>query len=222
VTTGEPWNRSLQAFAWAATGNAARVRRDDHGASTAFLQCTHLLESVHEDAAELPYRARAFDLLASYHRDLGGVFAALDHLDSAIFLAEQVEVRPDPEYQPRLLIRKSSIQAGLGDLDAALTSLAEAERALAGRPEGRLHACVAAHRLYALVEQGATEEARGLLPLAERLAERHLAGADLPRHLSYRRAGGVPRSCPVARARRVVAPGRKDQRPDLRGRKNQI
>jgi tetratricopeptide (TPR) repeat protein len=177
-----PWNRALQAFAWAAAGNAARARRDHQGASTAFTRCIHFLESVREDAAELPYRARAFDLLASYHRDLGGVFTALDHLDSAIFLAEQVEVRPDPDYPPRLLLEKSRIQADLGDFGAALTSLAEADRALAGRPEGRLHAWVAIHRLYALVEQEATEEARGLLPLAEALAERHLAGAGLPRH----------------------------------------
>jgi tetratricopeptide (TPR) repeat protein len=177
----EAWSSQLEGFAWAAAANAARVRQDYADARTGFDRSLAAFGKAGHDAAELPYRARAYDLMASFYRDQGAPLMALSYLEDAISLAEMVEVRPEPSYAVRLLIKKSLAQVDLGDFNAALLSLDEAERSLAGKEPSPLHARVAGHRLHALVELGAVATARDLLPDARRLMRLHGNGVDVLR-----------------------------------------
>jgi transcriptional regulator with XRE-family HTH domain len=119
VEGGEDWRRRLEGYAWAHVANARRVANDFAGADEAFVRAWDLWRAG--AVSDLLPEWRMLSLEASLRREQHRFGEALELLDRAASATDG-----DLATAGRILLKKEFVFEQMGDLDGALTALAEA------------------------------------------------------------------------------------------------
>ncbi len=159
----EDWRRRLEGYAWAHVANARRVSNDFAGADEAFVRAWDLWRAGAE--FDLLPEWRMLSLEASLRREQHRFGEALELLDLAASATDG-----NPATTGRILLKKEFVFEQVGDLDGALTALAEAAPFI--KAAGDPHLLFALHfetaKDLCAVEQYA--KAAKLLPKVQELA----------------------------------------------------
>lgn len=174
----ESWVYQLRSLAWAALGNARRVKGDLLGAERSFEMADSWWEAgtvASEDA--LGYEPILLDLKASLHLELRRFPEAFKLLSAAVDLFLHGEHR-DPHRAGRSLIKKAGAHIEQGDPESALQALRQADRLIDPGREPRLRLCIHHNLADNLSKAGHHREAAALLPDLKDLAAAHGSARD--------------------------------------------
>jgi tetratricopeptide (TPR) repeat protein len=154
----EPWRSGLLGWVWAFVANSLRVQGDLPGSEGGFLRSDRLLKTGAIANLGLLDSTRPLDLKASLRRYQG-------RFDEALALLEQaLKDTGSNEARGRLLIKKANTLELLGDSEAAVKELWQAEILLKDSRDDRL-VLVTKHSLaHSLWQIGRYVEAEARLP----------------------------------------------------------
>jgi tetratricopeptide (TPR) repeat protein len=174
----EGWVYQLRGLAWAALGNARRVKGDVFGAERSFDMADSWWEAgtvASEDA--LGYEPILLDLKASLRLGQRRFPEAFRLLTAAVGLFLHGEHR-DPHRAGRSLIKKAGAHIEQGDPELALQALRQADRLIDPEREPRLRLCIHHNLTDSLSKAGRHREAAALLPDLKDLAAMHGSSQD--------------------------------------------
>ncbi len=132
----ERWRSRLQGFALAFLANALRVQGDLRGAEETFARSDELWQAGQGCQIHLLEESRRLDLKASLRRDQRRIPEALELLDQALAADEQ------GAYKGHILIKRAKTLEEMGELEAAIAVLQEAEPFTKSEKDPRLFLCL--------------------------------------------------------------------------------
>lgn len=154
----ERWRSRLRGYALAFLANALRVQGDLRGAEETFIRSDELWQAGEGCGVELLEESRRLDLKASLRRSQRRLPEALDLLDRALATDKR------KAYTGHLLIKRAKTLEEMGELQAAITVLQEAEPFTGSEKDPRLFLCLKHNLADYLSKVGRYEEAESLLP----------------------------------------------------------
>ena len=168
ATSGEdPENADRLAVAWAFAGNAQRVRADFAESSKAFAKARHWLLA---GSGQPKVRAKVLSREASLQRTQRRFDDAASTLLEVLGLYRELG---DTRAEGQTLVLYAKVQYFVGQLDAAINTLHDADRCLTSIEPDRLTFNLQNNLFLYLVEAGRFDEAARRLPLVRDLAEHH-------------------------------------------------
>lgn len=168
----EKWLYQLRALAWAALGNAYRVKGDLSGAERSFEMSDSWWEAgVAGIGDALGYEPVLLVLKAPFRTAQRRFPEAISLLDQAVslYLEGQPEFR-DPHLAGRSLISKALLLTEMGESESALQTLKRANGLIDPAREPRLLLCLRHNLVDNLSKSGRYREADALLPDLRELA----------------------------------------------------
>lgn len=154
----ETWRCKLRSFAAAFLGNALRVQGDLTGADESFRRSEEFRKAGEACTIGLLEESRVLDLKASFRRSQRRFRDSLELLESALQADRQGSLRG------QLLIKRAKTLEEMGDLEAALAALKQAEEAIDPQADRKLFANLKHNRTDYLSKLGRFAEAEALLP----------------------------------------------------------
>jgi tetratricopeptide (TPR) repeat protein len=174
----ESWVYQLRSLAWAALGNALRVKGDRLGAERSFDMADSWWEAGTQSTEDaLGYEPIILDLKAPLRTAQRRFAEALELLDAAVGLFLHGEHR-DPHLAGRSLISKAFLLTEMGDTDSAFQALKKADGLINPDREPRLRLCIHHNLADNLSKAGRHREASALLPALKALAATHGSAQD--------------------------------------------
>jgi tetratricopeptide (TPR) repeat protein len=174
------WLYQLRAYAWAHLGNAQRVQGDLRGADEAFNLSKQWYGAGEESVGDsLGFGPAILNLKASLRSDQRRFGEAILLIDKAI----TEYLHGDPEHRDRhlaghALIMKNHILIDMGESEAAIVALREAERLVDPVRDPRLAYCLRHNLLDNLGRAGRYAEAEALLPEVRACCQEAGTGLD--------------------------------------------
>jgi transcriptional regulator with XRE-family HTH domain len=167
LVPGEKWWRSrLRGYALAFLANALRVQGDLRGAEETFIRSDELWQDGEGCRVHLLEEARRLDLKASLRRSQRRLPEALELLDQALAADER------GAYTGHLLIKRAKTLEEMGEVEAAIAVLQEAEPFTESEKDPRLFLCLKHNLADYLSKIRRYEEAELLLPEVSALCAR--------------------------------------------------
>ena len=154
----EQWRSRLRSHALAFLANALRVQGDLRGAEETFDRSDELWHAGAGCQIQLLEESRRLDLKASLRRDQRRLPEALELLDRALAADER------GAYTGHLLIKRAKTFEEMGELEAAIAVLQEAEPFTQSEKDPRLFLCLKHNLADYLSQARRYEEAASLLP----------------------------------------------------------
>ncbi len=175
---GRSWVYSLRSLAWAALGNAHRVRGALPDAERSFQMADSWWEAgVGEGQDALDYKPILFDLKASLRLAQRRWPEAFQLLDDAVELFLNGK-HQDSHRAGRSLIKKAGAHIEHNETDLAIQALKKANGLIDPAREPRLVLCVRHNLADNLSKAGRSREAAALLPDVKMLADAHGTARD--------------------------------------------
>jgi tetratricopeptide (TPR) repeat protein/DNA-binding XRE family transcriptional regulator len=155
----EPWRSRLQGYALAFLANALRVQGDLRSAEETFGKSDELWEAGAACTVTLLEESRLLGLKASLYRSQRRLSESLEILDRAL------EADRNGTLTGYLLLMRAKTLEEMGDLEAALEALEQAESSVDEEQEPKLLAWLQHNRADYLSKLGRYADAAPLLPL---------------------------------------------------------